>query len=561
VYALGSSCQESRIMSAEILVARAEDDASSWLLALHRQATQVLCAATAFEAGLLSVLEALTLGLRWRLGEIWTKAPNADVLVCHAQWPLPQDPLEFELLRHERVCRPGQGRPGRVFARLLAEISSDVPTTPTFPLVGDDRALSHVLCFPIEHQGRALGVAQLFGSHAPPRGEQLLMTMQAVGQQIGHFMVHVGSARAARESGIRKAAAVESAIDVIITVDQHGHVRDFNSAAEKMFGTTRRAVLSQPLHTLIQPTTPHATSGLVPFLGPGESTLIGKRTEMTARRADGTSFPVQVGLTRMARNGPPFHVVSVRDLTEEKQRHDELRRAIRERDDFLGVASHELRTPVTTLKLLVQSLQRNARRAPAEEGPKEPFASRLGEIGHQVDHLTRLIDNLLDVSRLTAGRLNLQLEEVDLSALVQGIVLRSQDDLLASGCTLSSRIVGGIVGRWDRLRLEQVVTNLLSNAMKYGMSSPIELELDGDDKTARLTVRDFGMGISADDQAHIFLRYGRAVPASKYGGLGLGLWIVRQIVDALEGRVEVESQPQAGSTFTVILPRAPRASP
>ena len=175
-----------------------------------------------------------------------------------------------------------------------------------------------------------------------------------------------------------------------------------------------------------------------------------------------------------------------------------------------------------------------------------------------MERLTALINSLLDISRITAGRLDLDLEPVDLAAVVRDAAARFREDLARAGCALQIQTDGSCSGEWDRVRLEQVVTNLLSNAAKYGASRPIEVTVSGTRRRAS-----FRSGITASgfrgDQARIFERFQRAVSDRHYGGLGLGLWIVRQIVDGLGGSIRVESEPGEGSTFTVLLPR-PRAS-
>jgi PAS domain S-box-containing protein len=232
------------------------------------------------------------------------------------------------------------------------------------------------------------------------------------------------------------------------------------------------------------------------------------------------------------------------------------RNAVRARDEFLSIASHELKTPLTTLQLQIQGLIRKV------QGSEDPavgsIAPRLATAERQVERLTDLINNLLDISRITAGRLDLDLEPVDLSSVVRDAASRFREELARAGCSIRIEADGPCVGQWDRLRLEQVVTNLLSNAVKYGAGSPIELEVSGDETSARFSIRDRGIGIPPEHQARIFDRFERAVSDRHYGGLGLGLWIVHQIVDSLGGTISVESEAGKGTIFTVSLPRTPR---
>jgi PAS domain S-box-containing protein len=240
---------------------------------------------------------------------------------------------------------------------------------------------------------------------------------------------------------------------------------------------------------------------------------------------------------------------------ENSRLYREAREAVRARDEFLSIASHELKTPLTTLQLQVQGLARKLKSS-VEKPALQGLAARVATSERQVERLTALINNLLDISRITAGRLDLDLEPVDLAAVAKEAAARFGEDLARAGCVLELRAEGECVGQWDRLRLEQVVTNLLSNAAKYGAGRPIEIEVDGGEATARFSIRDHGIGIPAEHQARIFERFERAVSDRHYGGLGLGLWIVRQIVDAFGGTIRVESRAGAGSTFTVLLPRA-----
>ncbi|RKG83976.1 GAF domain-containing protein [Corallococcus terminator] len=235
----------------------------------------------------------------------------------------------------------------------------------------------------------------------------------------------------------------------------------------------------------------------------------------------------------------------------------EAREAVRQRDEFLGIASHELKTPLTPLSLKVQLLQKQVV-VLAREGkpvPTERVAETLDVVQRQVRRLSRLVDNLLDVSRITAGRLRLELEELDLASVAAEILYRFAPAAAQHGTELELDAPVPVVGRWDRLRLEQVVTNLVSNALKYGAGHPVVLSVEGQGPLARLTVRDHGIGIEPQDLARIFERFERAVSDRHYGGLGLGLYITRQIVEAFGGKVGATSVPGQGSTFLLELPR------
>jgi len=228
--------------------------------------------------------------------------------------------------------------------------------------------------------------------------------------------------------------------------------------------------------------------------------------------------------------------------------------AVTMRDEFLAVASHELRTPMTSLVLSLQTLERSLRLDDAlDQRATDRAMSRALLAGGR---LSRLIQDLLEVSRTATGRLPLELDEVELGTIVREVAERFDPELARARCSLSIRGDAPVVGRWDASRLDQVVTNLLSNAVKFGAGQPIEIRYREQDRIAWLTVRDHGIGIASIEQARVFERFGRAVPSRHYGGLGLGLYIARSIVEAHGGKIAVSSAPGAGSTFTVELPCA-----
>lgn len=229
----------------------------------------------------------------------------------------------------------------------------------------------------------------------------------------------------------------------------------------------------------------------------------------------------------------------------------ELGRVVDSRDEFLSMASHELKTPTTTLRLHLEMLRRLAA---GREPTPDKLLARIDKVEHQVGRLELLIDHLLDVSRLAAGRLDLERTRFDLGELAREVVERFGD----AGAAIHLDVAGDLSGAWDRFRLGQVLTNLLTNALKYGEDRPIDLTLRGEPDRVRCAVRDRGLGIPPADQARLFERFERASPV-KFAGLGLGLWIARQIVEEHGGRITVDSEPGAGSTFTFELPRGGRA--
>ncbi|NMO22281.1 AAA family ATPase [Pyxidicoccus fallax] len=231
--------------------------------------------------------------------------------------------------------------------------------------------------------------------------------------------------------------------------------------------------------------------------------------------------------------------------------------AVRRRDDFLSIAAHELKTPLTSLQLHIQGLQSQVRAGTQKPLSPEKLSTKLESAFAQTQRLGRLVSDLLDISRIAQGQLQIKLEDVDLVPLVRGQLERSREALARAECPLHFHTSSpSLVGRWDAMRLEQVVGNLVANAMKYGAGKPIDVLIEHEDGRVRLKVRDNGIGIAEEDRERIFERFERAVSVRHYGGFGLGLWIVREIVQALGGTITVDSTPGHGSTFTVTLPRS-----
>jgi signal transduction histidine kinase len=228
--------------------------------------------------------------------------------------------------------------------------------------------------------------------------------------------------------------------------------------------------------------------------------------------------------------------------------------AIRVRDEFLSIASHELKTPLTPLKMQIQSLKRFISKGTLSSVTPERLQSIADTSDRQINRLATLIEDLLDVSRLTSGKFSLNREEVDFVEIVKEVLERYGAQLTAAECAVELAAPASIKGNWDRLRIEQIVINLLTNAAKYAPRSPIHISLfvKGDD--AHLIVKDHGVGISEADQSRIFDRFERVRSSDNVSGLGLGLFISRQIAEAHGGRISVESKPGEGAAFKVELP-------
>jgi signal transduction histidine kinase len=247
----------------------------------------------------------------------------------------------------------------------------------------------------------------------------------------------------------------------------------------------------------------------------------------------------------------------LRGIAEERARLlEDRKQAIEARDQFLAIAAHELRTPLATLTLLLDHLI--ATLVPAltsTPGASPIHDQQLGLLKRQVDRLTALVGQMLDVSRITGGGLELVPVPVDLRTLVRDALDRFDVEIRRRDITVTVDAPDPVRGIWDGARVDQVVTNLLSNALKYGEGRPIEIAVRAEHPWALLVIRDHGVGIPADEQGRVFGPFARATTAKYHAGLGLGLWIAQRIVQASAGRISLTSRVGEGSTFTVELPR------
>jgi signal transduction histidine kinase len=233
---------------------------------------------------------------------------------------------------------------------------------------------------------------------------------------------------------------------------------------------------------------------------------------------------------------------------------NEAQKAIGTRDEFFSIASHELRTPLTALKLQVHLLAKELERPESKEPDKSIVMRLASQAEGQIERFSHLVETLLDFSRIQSGRMKLELSNFDLGEMIKETIEQLSPELKAVGSSVTLNVGQPVSGNWDRLRLEQVVFNLISNAMKYARGKPIAVSVSSDGESALIQVKDQGPGIARADKERIFHKFERAPGLRSISGLGLGLYVVRQIVDMHCGSVYVESELGAGATFIVRIP-------
>jgi PAS domain S-box-containing protein len=479
-------------------------------------------------------------------------------------------------------ARPGEIRPGRVGMLIVAE---DLTSLKAEAWSGDERSVLASILFTA---ALAAALALLFHAMLTSRVSRLV----SVVERFSTRDTGVRSGLSGRDELARVAHAVDSMLDEIVVArrrleESEGKVRLLlDSTAEAICGTDvggRCTFCNAAAVRLMHAEVGDELLGR-PILGitndGGKSVThavdaSAAAEERTVRRTDGTEFPAATWARPLLTNGTVIgQVVTFMDITERRRAEEERAHllanagwararaqvAVRARDEFLSIASHELRTPLTTLLLQVDSFERLLCRGD-DTGPSR-VTERVAILRRQARRLAALIEEMLDVSRISLTGLSLRLEETDLAAVVHDVVERQRPLASSAGCELCVSLeCDACTGYWDRLRLEQLVGNLLSNAIKYGAGRPVELIVTGDAEQVTLVVADQGIGIDEHAQERIFERFERAVSATNYGGFGLGLWLVREVARALEGSVRVDSRPGAGARFTVDLPRRPRKLP
>lgn len=383
--------------------------------------------------------------------------------------------------------------------------------------------------------------------------------------------------RALEESEERFRWVVDSIRDyAIYMLDIEGRVASWNPGAERALGYRGEEVLGREF-SMFYP------SDRINEGGANEGGEPRKELEVAVRegryeeegwrvRKDGSMFWASDVLTAVRDSSGKVRGFSkvTRDITERKKMVDELKDAVRSREEFLSIASHELKTPLTSLSLQLQMLRHRfqefwhqdlpgcAASAAGKMGP-EKLGRSLEICERQTKKLGRLLEELLDLTRIRAGRMELKRERVDLAALTRDVVAEMEggSNHLPEIRVLTDTDVWGF---WDRGRIERVVTNLVSNAVKYGDGKPVEITVRKGPRPDQvwLSVRDQGIGIPPNMRERIFKCFERAVQDRSIGGLGLGLYIARQIVEAHGGSIEVESAVGKGSTFVVQLPTGER---
>ncbi len=366
-----------------------------------------------------------------------------------------------------------------------------------------------------------------------------------------------------RDSETRLRATVDVALDALIAMDTTGRITDWNPSAEETFGYQRGDILGQEMAATIIPERYRKShrDGLRRFLETGEGRVIGKRIEIEALHADGHEFPIELAISPVRTSAGLSFTAFVRDISSRRRLEAvqttalaEVRQALQLRDDFLSAAAHDLKTPLTAIKGHLQLMKRRF-------GDALPpgVAASFSEVDRSATRMNDLINELLDVARLQSGQsLSLDRRQTDLVALVRAVVESTTRRAPRHSVEIET-VTPTLIGRWDPVRIERVLTNLVTNAVKYSpekgqITVSISPDREGSADWAVVAVRDRGIGIPASDIPRLFTRFYRASNVVGVEGTGIGLEAARRMVEQHGGTISVESTEGSGTTVTVRLP-------
>jgi PAS domain S-box-containing protein len=347
-------------------------------------------------------------------------------------------------------------------------------------------------------------------------------------------------------------AIVESSDDAIISKDLNGTITSWNPAAERLFGYTADEIVGQSIAKLMPIDRHDDMEAILGRIRRGERV---EHFETVRISKDGRRIPVSlsvspikdsrgrvIGAAKIARD-----VSARRDAEVERERLlRDAQQGVRLRDVFLSVAGHELRTPLHALRLLLYNLGRSL--------TTDRQRSLAGRAEREIERLSELTDRLLDVARMASGGFTIEPGPMELSRLIHAVAGRMNEQAARSDSSIAVDAPEPVAGVWDERALDQAVTNLISNAIQFGRGGEIRVSLESTPELARVRVRDHGPGVRAEDRERIFGRFERGASDAASGGLGLGLWIAREILAAHGGRIGVADADGGGAEFVFELP-------
>ncbi len=513
--------------------------------------------------------EAIVKHLDAAFARVWTLDPAGKTLELQASAGL------YTHINGAHARIPvGEFKIGWIAQEQKPHLSNDVATDPR---VADHEwatreGMKSFAGYPLIVDGQLIGVAALFARHELP--VETLHSLGTVANSIALGIERKRKEWAVRSSEARKNSILETSLDCIVMIDAESRILEWNRAAEKTFGYRREEVIEKQLpDTIIPPGLRDAhRRGMEHYLKTGIGPVIGTRIEITGMRSDGSEFPVELAVNRISIQGAPLFTATLRDITERKQAQDDLQQAKdaaesanTAKSSFLANMSHELRTPLNAILGYSEMLLEEAR-----ESQDETLSKDLTRINSAGKHLLALIGDILDLSKIDAGRMDFYPETFSLEMLVRDVSVTVESLISSNGNTLEVKLEPELGNMFaDMTKMRQNLFNLLSNAAKFTSEGQIHLDVRSDHEDGKddlvFTVHDTGRGIPPERMDQLFLPFSQLDKSISrdFGGTGLGLTITRKFSQMMGGDVSVTSELGKGSAFTIRLPRQyqPRDEP
>jgi PAS domain S-box-containing protein len=537
-----------------LAAALAERDLADRRRAVDRAVTHVLAESATVEEAAPRVLREIGTGLGWEVGAFWAMDREARTLHCTEMWQnLTNQAIHFLSASRSQQFRLGEGLPGRVWSAAESAWIENIAVDPNFPRApsAQQDGLRSALGFPVLLEGQVLGVMEFFSRRVRPLDRAMLQALAAIGSQFGQFIDRRRASERLRESERNLRLIAENTTDAVFAYSLDRRLIYVNPAFETLWGRPAAELLTTPIAKFLHPEDAPRCRALLDDAFRGKA-FVGE--EFRVMSSDGTDkWCLSSGGPLLAADGVQIGVQGrAHDITDRKRADEALREAGRRKDEFLAMLGHELRNPLAPIRNGLQFLRRSESPSPQGERVRDL-------VERQVEHLTRLVDDLLDISRITRGRIELRRERVNLAEVVNRAADLVRPLIQERGHELTIILPPHpVYVDGDAVRLAQVLANLLNNAAKYTEpGGHILLAATSEPSEVVIRVRDDGIGIDPELLPHVFDMFVQADGTldRAHGGLGVGLSLVKRLVEMHNGSAAARSDGMnRGSEFVVRLP-------
>lgn len=449
----------------------------------------------------------------------------------------------------------GRGPSGRAFREKKTVVINDIENDEGFAIWKDkarEKGFKSSIALPLIINSEVIGTFNLYSTVLNFFNSNTIYLLENITRNIS-FAVESLKLRQDIENSEKKFRTIfdDAPMGIVLANAVDGTIIEANQRFCEILGRSDEDVKGMRWMNYTHPD--DLTENLGSFLKLRQGLLKGFRTTKRYLRPDGSFVWVEALVVRLeiSENQGPRNLVMVSDISERIKLEDDLRKSLVIKDEFIEIASHELKTPTTAIKLQLQMLQRKILKGLYDETAVNHEITNAVE---QINKLVELVDRLLDVSEITVKHLKLHKEVVNLSQIVETTVREMQTDFKAAGCDLITNIESDIFLTIDPKRIKQVIHVILENAYKYAPGFPVDVELKRSDEMINLVIHDYGRGLDKEQLSKMFHRFERLDHDRSVSGLGVGLFIAKEIIEAHGGRMEAVSEKQLGTIFRVYLP-------